>query len=211
MQDVVEDNFIEVGDQVILAGQVEAESVQGEGGKLHVGLAIELEAESGHRLGRRLERRRKRRRLNLRRHQLHRPQRDWIAGAKLARHVTHRLRVQPAATVDDKPFRQLRPTGIQVKLDDRHRRNRRQVVRVENAQNRAGQLGEFIVELVVDAPGQERKGFDQPFDVRICAASRLQEQSPRSGRVLLGELLGQLPNEQQLALIIRIKCFAHFS
>ncbi len=84
-------------------------------------------------------------------------------------------------------------------------------MRVENAQNRAGQLGELVVELVVDASGQERERLDQSLDVRIGAAGRLQQQSPRRRRVLLGELLGQLPNEQQLPLIIRIKCFAHAS
>ena len=45
----------------------------------------------------------------------------------------------------------------------------------------------------------------------IGAASRLQEQPARRSRILFGELLGQLPNEQQLTLVIRIKGFAHAS
>ena len=61
----------------------------------------------------------------------------------------------------------------------------------------------------MDASGQEGKCLDQPLDVRIGAAILFQLQARGGGRVLLGELLGELANEQQLALIVRIECFAH--
>src|SRR5262249_51091806 len=99
--------------------------------------------------------------------------------------------------------------GVQVELDDAHGRRRRQVVRVEHAEQGVGQLGELVVELVVDAAGQQRERLDEAFDVRVGAAVGLQQQPAGGGGVLLGELLGQLADEQQLALVVREQGFAH--
>ena len=80
---------------------------------------------------------------------------------------------------------------------------------VEDAEQGVGQFGEFVVELKLDACGQQGEGLDQPFDVRIDAAARLQQQASGRRRVLPGELLRHLPDEQQFAFVVFVKGFAH--
>src|SRR5262249_40463192 len=94
-------------------------------------------------------------------------------------------------------------------LHDRHRRHRRQVVGIQNPQQGVGQFGEFVVELVMDAPGQQGERFDEALDMRIGAESWLKAQ-PRGGRrILPGEILGKLPDENQLTLVVRKKRVDH--
>ena len=82
-------------------------------------------------------------------------------------------------------------------------------MRVKNIDQAVAQFGELIIELVMNAAGDQRERFDQALDVRIGAAVWLQQQPPCRSGILPGEVLGHLPDEQQLALIVGKKCLAH--
>ena len=82
-------------------------------------------------------------------------------------------------------------------------------MRIQRLQQRLCDFGEFVVQLVVNAPGQQRERLDHAFDVRVGAAVGLQQQPPGRRRVVAGELLRQLPDEQQLALVVGEKGFGH--
>src|SRR5262249_29659980 len=68
-----------------------------------------------------------------------------------------------------------------------------------------------VIDLVLDPPGQERERLDQPLDVWVGAAIGLQQEAARRRRVEPGELLRELADERQLALVIRIQGLAHRS
>jgi len=74
-------------------------------------------------------------------------------------------------------------------------------MRIEDAEQAVRQLGEFVIELVLDAGREEGESLDQPLHMRIIAAS-LDEEEP-AGRVgiLLAELLGELTEVGQLAFV----------
>ena len=110
----------------------------------------------------------------------------------------------PTVPRDREPLRGPGPLGVQVELDDRHRRDRRQVMRIEHPQHRRRQLGEVVVDSILDPPGQQGERLDQPLDVRVEAPVRLEQEPPGRHRVLAGELLGELADEDQLALVIGI-------
>ena len=120
-----------------------------------------------------------------------------------------RLRAQTAVALDQKSIRQVPAIRVELKLNHRHRRHRRQVVGIKNAEQRVGQFGKLIVDLVMHASGEQGERLDQPFHVRVGAAVGLQQQSAGGGRVLLGKLLGQLADEEQFAFVVAEEGFAH--
>ena len=61
----------------------------------------------------------------------------------------------------------------------------------------------------MDSAAEESKRFEDAFDMRVGAAIIFEKQPLAGGRILPGELLGKLPDEEQLAFIIGIKRFAH--
>ena len=119
------------------------------------------------------------------------------------------LGAEPALAIDQESLGELGPRGIELELDDRHRRHGGQVVGVEHAQQGVGELGELVVQLVLDPSGQQREGLDQPLDVGVGAAVGLQPQPARRGGILPGELLGELADEGQLALVVVVQRPAH--
>ena len=64
-------------------------------------------------------------------------------------------------------------------------------------------------ELVLHPAGEQGEGLDEALDVRVEAAVGLQQQPAGGSGVLPGELLGHLPDEQQLALVIGVQRLAH--
>ena len=92
--------------------------------------------------------------------------------------------------------------GIDLELDDRHRRNRAQIVGIQDAHQRIGHLGEVVVEALLDPGRQHGERLDQPFDVGILALGRFELEPARDLRVLAGELTGELADESQLALVV---------
>ena len=112
--------------------------------------------------------------------------------------------MQHAVSRNWETFRGLVAAGIQLELHDRHRRNRRQIVRIEHAQERVRQLGEFVVDLVAYAPSQQSERFNEPFDVRIGAFIVLKLQTARRAGIALGKIARHLPDEQQFALVMAV-------
>jgi hypothetical protein len=95
------------------------------------------------------------------------PQSDRITRPEAARRVVDRLRVESCARLDAMSAGQPPLIWIEHKLDDRHRGDRGQVVGVKHSQERIGDLGKFVVDLVMDAGRQIGKRLDQAFNVRI--------------------------------------------
>ena len=62
---------------------------------------------------------------------------------------------------------QRRLVRVGMELRDEHRRRRRQVVRIDDLEQRLCEAREFGVELQLHARGEKRRPFDQPLDVGI--------------------------------------------
>ena len=82
-------------------------------------------------------------------------------------------------------------SGWQSNLRDHAGRHRRQIVRIEQAEQRIGQLGEFVVQPVMHAGGEERHAFEQARDMRIVHRVGREAQPAGDLRVGLGELRRQ--------------------
>ena len=130
----------------------------------------------------------------------HRPQRRRITCPELAGLPAHRLALH------------LRPGGnhmgtVQIghrrEPDDRHGRDRPQVMRVEHAEQGVGQLGEIVLDLVPQARGQERKRLDQPPDMGVLNRIAGQAQAPRDAGVDFRKRRTFPPQEAQLAIVER--------
>ena len=65
-------------------------------------------------------------------------------------------------------------------------------MRIEHLQQALRQLREIVVELAVDAGGDEGEALQQPLDVRIVGGFAGQAQPAGDLRMLLGEFAGQL-------------------
>ena len=96
----------------------------------------------------------------------------------------------------------LRRVGVGVELRDRERRDRREEVRVEHAEQRVADLAEVVVEAHADARGEQREGLDQPLDVRIAAARRVELEASGDLGVALREIGRQVADEVELALVV---------
>src|SRR5262249_4583766 len=130
------------------------------------------------------------------------PKSHGIARGKPARQTIHRFTVQQTLTVNEESVGQLSPRGIQLKLQDAHGRQRRQVMGIKRLEKRRGNLRKLVVKLMLDASGQEGSRFDQAFYFRIGAAIRLQQQPAGRVRIFLGKLLENLPEKEQFALVV---------
>src|SRR5207248_116656 len=70
-------------------------------------------------------------------------------------------------------------------------------------------LGELVIELVVDAAGQQRERLDEAVGVRVGGAAGVGRQLAGLGRELLGEVPGEVAGEGQLVLVIGFQGLAH--
>ena len=96
------------------------------------------------------------------------------ASAELARHALYSPRVQDAFTRNLLRRSQSAGFRIEVELDDRHRRNGPQVMRIKDIEQRLGELGELIIDFEVDAGGEKSKAFEHALDVGILALVSLE-------------------------------------
>ncbi len=132
-----------------------------------------------------------------------RPERHRIGGLELATDpVDPHARLQSRPPRDQLAGNQLGRIGGPLKLDDRQRGDGPLVVRVNHRQQRVGNLRVLVVELLADPRRQQRECLDHPFDVRILAPARLQRQQAGHLGIRLRELVSQVPEEHQLAVVI---------
>jgi hypothetical protein len=82
-------------------------------------------------------------------------------------------------------------------------------MRVEDPEQRVGDLGKLVVEPVVHAGGEEGETFEQPSDVRIVDAIRRQPQPPGDLRMRDRKLGGKSPDRIQLAVVVREQGIRH--
>ena len=87
------------------------------------------------------------------------------------------MRVKHGVARDRQSGRDFALLGIQVELDDRHRGNGPEIVRVDDAQQGVADLREIVLELQVDACGQEGKPFEEALHVRVLALRRLEQEA----------------------------------
>ena len=79
-------------------------------------------------------------------------------------------------------------------------------MRIEHAEQGLGQLGKFVVELVVNPPGQQRERLDHPFDVWIFTTVRFQQQAGGDLGVPLCEFRSYLAQKCSPVLFYRPLC-----
>ncbi|MNH26114.1 hypothetical protein D3C81_1781490 [compost metagenome] len=77
-------------------------------------------------------------------------------------------------------------------LDNRGARQRPKVVGPQQLQHGVCQLWQIVFQLEPQLGGQERKGFDQAFDIRVATAFA---EKPGKLRIVLGEVCPQLLQE----------------
>ena len=130
---------------------------------------------------------------------LDRPQRDRRRGAVAQLLAAHRLGVDRDAGGQARRRHQI---GLAVELHHHAGRHGRQVVRIEQAEQGVGQFGEFVVQPVMHAGGEERHAFEQAGDVRIVHRIGRQAQPAGDLRVGVGELGGQALDRVEFALVV---------
>ena len=75
-------------------------------------------------------------------------------------------------------------------------------MRIENLQQRIGDLRIFVVDPLLGSAGEERERLEEPFDVRVGAAIGFEEEPAGDGRVTLGEFLREPADEEELAFVV---------
>ncbi|KAG1080784.1 hypothetical protein G6F40_015740 [Rhizopus arrhizus] len=83
---------------------------------------------------------------------------------------------------------QLGSRATQVELGHAARRERPQIVRVHHLEQRLGEFGVVVVQLLVDAGAQQCERFDHAFDVRILAGLARQPETGGDLRIPFGEV-----------------------
>ena len=137
-----------------------------------------------------------------------RPERHRAGGTVAQRLAMHRLGVEHHAGGQPGGDHQVR---LAVELRDHARGDGRQVVRVEQPEQRVGEFGEFVVETVVDAPGEEGHAFQQARDVRVVHRVGGQAQAAGDLRLGLGEFRGQPFDGVEFAIVIWKEGIGHFA
>jgi hypothetical protein len=97
----------------------------------------------------------------------------------------------------------LRGGGAEVHARDRAGRERAQVMRVEDVEQRFGEFGVVVVEALGDAGVQQRERFDHALDVRVFAHLAADEQLAGDPGVALGKFARMAAQEAELLLVIR--------
>ena len=207
-QRVAAQQFVQRQGDVGRRAQVETQPVNAElrEGDLGVG-AFHHDAQRRHRAaGQRVGRHRERQAGEPHALDLHRPQRHRIGGAEAAWLAAHRLAVQRQAGRDLERHQQVR---LAAELQHRAGGHRRQVMRVEHAEQRVGQLRKLVVQPVMDAGRQEGHAVEQPLHMRVVHRVAGHAQAARDLGVRFGEFLRQLADSLQLAVEIGQQCVRH--
>ncbi len=82
-------------------------------------------------------------------------------------------------------------------------------MRVNDAEQRLCDFGELVIDLEVDAGGQECEGFDQAFDVRVFALIGFEDKARSNLGILAGELHAHLAQEGEFAFVIKEEIVTH--
>ena len=210
LQQIAAEYFVNGVDQRALAVQEKPEPIQLQLGELHVGgVAGQFDAQRSRRVRRPQWRFQAVGRGPGGRRNGNGPERGVVAGAELARNPIHRARVKQGFARDGTAGGELAFLRIQVELGDRHGRQRPDEMRIDDTQQRLGNLRKLVVDLQVDARRQKGKAFQQPLHVRIVALGRLQDQPRGDLGILLGELRAQLAHVRQLALVVQQQVIPH--
>src|SRR5882672_5008489 len=136
--------------------------------------------------------------------QFERPYRDVAAQAVTACDLPIELtetRVKIGAARDRTALAQRRVAKYRLRLDDHHRRRRREIMRDELFQQILGEFGEFVFELELHPCCKESGSFQQPPDQRIDAVLQNAAQALRNSRILLGELARLLVEQLKLRVV----------
>src|SRR5262245_55360225 len=80
---------------------------------------------------------------------------------------------------------------------------------IQYFEQRFGDFGKLVIQLVVHAPAQQCKSLNQSFDVRIFARILSQHQAARRFRIFLGELRCHLADKRQLSFVIWQQVVSH--
>ena len=130
---------------------------------------------------------------------LDRPERDGAGGAIAQSFAVHRFGIERDPRGQAGGKQQL---GLAVELHHHAGRHGREVVRVEQAEQGVGELGEFVVEAVLHAAGEEGDAFQQAGDVRVVHRIGREAQAAGDLRVGIGEFRGQAFDGCQFAVVV---------
>ena len=100
------------------------------------------------------------------------------------------------------PVARLGSFGSGCELRDQHRRRRRQVVRVDDLEQRLREARELGVELELHARGQKADALEQPLDVRIGDLEAAHAEPRGDLGKLLRELGAHLAQMLQLEVVV---------
>ena len=81
--------------------------------------------------------------------------------------------------------------GVGLKLHDRRRGHRRQIMRVQHPEQSIGQLGKFVIQPVVYPGGEKRDPFQQASDMRVVHHIGREAKPAGDLRMCRGELTSQ--------------------
>jgi len=156
---------------VALTGEVQTQTAQFQLAEMTVGTHLQTQAQQRtvtlHRVSQR--------------GQIQRQHLSRITGAKTATHAIDRHALDRRVALDH--YR--RPGSRQrIELQNAERRQRPHVVGPQQMHQRMAQFRQFVIELLTQAAGQERKAFQQPLHVRIPPGLT---QERRQRRATLGE------------------------
>src|SRR5205085_1135679 len=125
-----------------------------------------------------------------------------VTRAELARHAVHGSRVKRGAAGHLESRRRHALLDVDPHLRDRHRWYRPHIVRIYDVEDRLRDFGKLVVDLQMDARGEEREGLDEPLDMRILAFRRLELQPARDLRISLRELRPHPADVRELSLVV---------
>ena len=82
-------------------------------------------------------------------------------------------------------------------------------MRIDDAEEGLGDLGELVIDFEVDAGGEEGEGLDHALDVGILAFVRFEAEARGDLGIFFGELRAHLAEECQLAFVVEEEVVAH--
>jgi hypothetical protein len=93
--------------------------------------------------------------------------------------------------------------GLRRELGDGAGGKRGQVMRVQNAQQRVGQLRKFVIQPRLHAGRKKRDAIQQPGDMRVVHRVGTEAQPAGDLRMRLGEFAGETADRDEFAVEIR--------
>ena len=139
-----------------------------------------------------------------------RPEGEIVAGAELAGHAVDGARIEDAGALHFEAGIGRDGGGVDGEFGHGHGRHRAQIVGMQNAEHRLGDFGELVVDLEVDAGGEEGEGFEHTLDMRVFALIGLEHEAGGYLGILGGELDAHLAQEGEFALVVEQQVIPHW-